>query len=97
MKNETAEPFRARLAEKLADSLAAPLPEATPRRGQRVRITTPVSEQIATVLATYPLGGEYVLRYTKAKTIWADKLAGQYGEVWVGKTKKWESRLNPLR
>ncbi len=32
MRNETAEPFRARLAEKLADSLAAPLPDATPRR-----------------------------------------------------------------
>jgi predicted AAA+ superfamily ATPase len=32
MRNATVEPFRARLVEKLADSLAAPLPEATPRR-----------------------------------------------------------------
>lgn len=32
MKNETAEPLRGLLAEKLADSLAAPLPPATPRR-----------------------------------------------------------------
>lgn len=32
MKNETTEPFRGLLAEKLADSLAAPLPQATPRR-----------------------------------------------------------------
>ncbi|MBI3000266.1 MAG: ATP-binding protein, partial [Deltaproteobacteria bacterium] len=32
MKSDTAQPFRAQLAEKLADSLAEPLPEATPRR-----------------------------------------------------------------
>jgi predicted AAA+ superfamily ATPase len=32
MKNESAEPFRSLLAEKLADSLVAALPQATPRR-----------------------------------------------------------------
>lgn len=32
MKSDTAQPFRAQLAEKLAGSLAEPLPEATPRR-----------------------------------------------------------------
>ena len=32
MKSDTAQPFRARLAEKLADSLVASLPPATPRR-----------------------------------------------------------------